>query len=135
MNQLSPEYYRDQTADQSIANAEASIDYIRSIDPDFSLICPIITPRFAPSCSSELLTRLGDLAKSSNLPIQTHMSENLAEVAFVKELFPTLMSTMPMAFSQIAQSSLTAFTSPPKKSSYVPSEAPALLTVQSVIQA
>jgi guanine deaminase len=88
MNQLSPEYYRDQTADQSIANAEASIDYIRSIDPDFSLICPIITPRFAPSCSSELLTRLGDLAKSSNLPIQTHMSENLAEVALVKELFP-----------------------------------------------
>jgi guanine deaminase len=88
MNQLSPDYYRDETAVQSMANTHASIDYIRTIDPDFTLICPILTPRFAPSCSSELLTRLGELAKSSNLPIQTHMSENLAEVALVKELFP-----------------------------------------------
>ncbi len=88
MNQLSPEYYRDETPEQSIANAQASIDYIRAIDPDFSLVCPIITPRFAPSCTSELLTDLGNLAKSENLPIQTHMSENLAEVALVKELFP-----------------------------------------------
>jgi guanine deaminase len=88
MNQLSPDNYRDESTDESIANAQASIDYIRKIDPNFSLVCPIITPRFAPSCSSDLLTRLGKLAKESNLPIQTHMSENLAEVALVKELFP-----------------------------------------------
>jgi guanine deaminase len=88
MNQLSPDYYRDETPDQSMDNAQASIDYIRSIDPKFSLVSPIITPRFAPSCSSELLTRLGKLAKDANLPIQTHMSENLAEVALVKEMFP-----------------------------------------------
>ena len=88
MNQLSPDFYRDETAEQSLKNTQASINYIRSIDPNFSLLCPIITPRFAPSCSSELLTQLGKLAKSSNLPIQTHMSENVAEVALVKELFP-----------------------------------------------
>ena len=88
MNQLSPDFYRDETAEQSIENTQASINYIRSIDPEFSLICPIITPRFAPSCSGELLTELGKLAKSSNLPIQTHMSENLAEVDLVKQLFP-----------------------------------------------
>ena len=88
MNQLSPDHYRDESTDESIANAQASIDYIRKIDPEFSLVSPIITPRFAPSCSSDLLTRLGKLARESNLPIQTHMSENLAEVALVKELFP-----------------------------------------------
>ena len=88
MNQLSPDYYRDETADQSMANTQASIDYIRKIDPHYSLVCPIITPRFAPSCTSDLLKRLGKLAKDEKLPIQTHMSENLAEVALVKELFP-----------------------------------------------
>ena len=88
MNQLSPDFYRDETTQQSLENTQASIDYFRSIDPDFSLICPIITPRFAPACSSELLLGLGKLAKSADLPIQTHMSENLAEVALVKNLFP-----------------------------------------------
>jgi guanine deaminase len=88
MNQLSPDYYRDESAAESIANAQASIDYITKIDPGYSLVCPIITPRFAPSCSSELLTSLAKLANDGNLPIQTHMSENLAEVALVKELFP-----------------------------------------------
>jgi guanine deaminase len=88
MNQFAPDYYRDETVGDSIASAKESIDYIRNIDPEFSLICPIITPRFAVSCTSELLCGLGQLAKSENVPIQTHMSENLAEVAVVKELFP-----------------------------------------------
>jgi guanine deaminase len=88
MNQLSPDFYRDETTEQSVLNAVASIDYIRTLDPKFSLISPIITPRFAPSCSPDLLIALGKLAKKDNLPIQTHMSENLAETALVKELFP-----------------------------------------------
>jgi guanine deaminase len=88
MNQFSPEYYRDESTEQSIQNNIATIQYIKSLDPDYSLISPIITPRFAPSCSSDLLYALSALAKEENLPIQTHMSENLAEVSLVKELFP-----------------------------------------------
>ncbi|KAJ3150135.1 hypothetical protein HDU89_003223 [Geranomyces variabilis] len=50
---------------------------------------PIVTPRFAVSCTSELLTGLGDLARErGGLHIQTHLAENRAECAFVKELFP-----------------------------------------------
>jgi guanine deaminase len=88
MNHLSPEYYRDESTKESLANAVDSINYIRKIDPKFSLVSPIITPRFAPSCTSDLLSGLGKLAKEHDLPIQTHMSENLAEVALVKDLFP-----------------------------------------------
>jgi guanine deaminase len=88
MNQFSPDYYRDETAEESIANVHASIEYVRKIDPDFSLVTPIITPRFAVSCTSDLLTGLGEISKAQNLPIQTHMSENLAEVALVLKLFP-----------------------------------------------
>jgi len=88
MNHLSPDYYREATTHESLATAIESIDYIRKIDPEFSLITPIITPRFAPSCTSDLLAGLGKIAKEQALPIQTHMSENLAEVELVKELFP-----------------------------------------------
>lgn len=41
------------------------------------LIQPILTPRFAPSCTSELMLSLGKLAEKHDLPIQTHVSENL----------------------------------------------------------
>ena len=53
-----------------------------------SLLEPIITPRFALSCSEGLMTKLGDLAKSNNLAIQTHISENRGEMQIVKDLFP-----------------------------------------------
>ncbi|XP_006627040.3 guanine deaminase [Lepisosteus oculatus] len=53
---------------------------------------PIITPRFAPSCSEELLHSLGQIAKSNDLHIQSHISENREEVALVKNMFPACSS-------------------------------------------
>ena len=52
----------------------------------FNNIKPIITPRFIPSCTPELLKKLGEIAKESNLPIQSHLSENVNEINWVKEL-------------------------------------------------
>ncbi len=48
-----------------------------------------ITPRFAPTSSPEQMTRLGQLAKTySDVYIQTHLSENIDEIEWVKSLFP-----------------------------------------------
>ncbi len=52
------------------------------------VITPIITPRFAISCTAPLLQALGELAQKYQLPVQSHLDENEAEIAFVKELFP-----------------------------------------------
>ena len=52
------------------------------------LVRPIITPRFAPSSTPELLAGLGELARKYHLPVQSHLAENKAEVAWVRELFP-----------------------------------------------
>ncbi len=54
----------------------------------FSLIKPILTPRFAPSCSPELLSFLGKLKAERDLPVQSHLSENTGEIALVAQLFP-----------------------------------------------
>lgn len=54
----------------------------------FTLVKPILTPRFAPSCSSELLNFLGKLKAERDLPVQSHLSENLGEIALVGQLFP-----------------------------------------------
>ena len=55
---------------------------------DFEHIKPMITPRFTPSCSNELMESLGKIAKEKNLPIQSHLSENTSELKWVADLHP-----------------------------------------------
>lgn len=55
--------------------------------PD-ALVRPIITPRFVPSCTPELLQACGQLATKYQLPVQSHLSENVSEIAWVAELEP-----------------------------------------------
>ncbi|KAF2828579.1 guanine deaminase [Ophiobolus disseminans] len=85
---LSPSYYRDESVESSIKDSKASIDHIRSIDPSGTIVRPIITPRFAPSCTPACLTAIGQLAAAEDTFIQTHISENVNEVQLVKDLFP-----------------------------------------------
>jgi guanine deaminase len=87
-SELSPEYYRDKSVESSVADSKASIEYIRSIDPAGEIVRPIVTPRFAPSCTEECLSKIGQLAKKEDVYVQTHISENVNECALVKELFP-----------------------------------------------
>ncbi|KAI0164676.1 guanine deaminase [Xylariaceae sp. FL1272] len=88
MDRLGTDYYRDETPEQAMFATRATIDHIRSIDSNFELVSPIITPRFAPSCSGELLSQLAHLQKETNLPVQTHIDENVKEIELVRELFP-----------------------------------------------
>lgn len=54
----------------------------------FKYIKPILTPRFTPSCTNELMDWLGKLSKERNLYVQSHLSENKGEIEWVKELHP-----------------------------------------------
>ena len=49
---------------------------------------PILTPRFIPSCSDDLMQELCEIQKAYDLPLQSHLSENPGEVEWVKELCP-----------------------------------------------
>lgn len=53
-----------------------------------SLVKPIITPRFVPSCTNDMMAALGELAQEYQLPVQSHLSENTSEVAWVQSLEP-----------------------------------------------
>lgn len=55
---------------------------------DFRYVRPVVTPRFTPSCTDELMAFLGKLAEEGDLPIQSHLSENTAEQAWVCRLHP-----------------------------------------------
>lgn len=54
----------------------------------FRFVRPILTPRFTPSCTDELMAWLGKLAAARGLFVQSHLSENLSEVELVRLLHP-----------------------------------------------
>lgn len=49
---------------------------------------PILTPRFVPCCTSELMKMLGEIRREYDLPVQSHLSENPGEVELVRKLEP-----------------------------------------------
>jgi guanine deaminase len=84
--------YVEPTASDSINATHALISHIRAL-PQPRLVEPVLTPRFAISCSDSLLSALGDMARADpSLPVQTHISENRIEVRNTLELFPAATS-------------------------------------------
>ncbi len=83
MNQNAPDNLLE-TTDMSVSE---TIDFIEAIG-EARYVKPIITPRFAPSCTSELMQELGKLSNDRAIPIQTHLAETKREINWVMELFP-----------------------------------------------
>jgi len=83
MDRNSPEFYVEGT-DESLLETERFIDDSES----FSLVKPIITPRFFPAVSPKLLEGLSKIAIDGNIPMQSHLSENLSEIGWVHSLEP-----------------------------------------------
>jgi len=98
MNRESPSYYIEPSPEASVQATKELISYIKALPSTTAsneepLVQPIITPRFAISCTDELLTSLGNLATAEpNIRIQTHISENPSEVAYTRSLFPAAPS-------------------------------------------
>ena len=62
--------------------------FIEECEGRYKHIKPILTPRFTPSCTNELMQGLGELKKEYGLRVQSHLSENRDEIDWVKELHP-----------------------------------------------
>jgi guanine deaminase len=79
-----PAYYRDPDAGTAEAETRRFIGYVQAMAGNESgLVLPVITPRFIPSCTDELLRGLGRLARESGCHVQTHCSESDWAHAFV----------------------------------------------------
>ncbi|TKX25680.1 amidohydrolase-like protein 1 [Elsinoe australis] len=101
MDRMSPDYYRDESAGQAVADSRASLEFIRELGRrgqgegqgdgqglEGHLVQGIVTPRFAPSCSEEAMRGLGELAREWGVRVQTHVSENRDEVEMVRGMWP-----------------------------------------------
>nr|WP_300003348.1 guanine deaminase [Tissierella sp.] len=84
MDRNSPEYLIEKIEDSLEDTEEILIEYIGKSE----LVKPILTPRFAPTCSDSLLTKLAEFPGKYKVAIQSHLNENSSEIEWVKELFP-----------------------------------------------
>lgn len=84
----SPDGVRDET-EQSLLDTEALIGRWHGKDR----LGYAITPRFAPSCSEAQLRGAGELAATyPGVWIQSHVAENVDEIAWARRLFPSARS-------------------------------------------
>lgn len=83
MDMNSPEYLCE-TTEESLKETERFLAEHQGT----RTVKPILTPRFAPTCSEPLMKGLGALAKKYHCGLQTHLVESLAEVKWTLELFP-----------------------------------------------
>jgi guanine deaminase len=84
MDRNSPGYLRETGADASLS---ATREWLSGCNR-YKNVRPILTPRFIPSCSDELMKGLSKIQKEYALPVQSHLSENRKEIDWVKELCP-----------------------------------------------
>ena len=72
-----PSYYRDESATAALNETENFIHEVANLNENQTIpVTPVITPRFLPSCTDDVLAGLGKLASKYDLPIQSHCSES-----------------------------------------------------------
>ncbi|MEG0391321.1 MAG: amidohydrolase family protein, partial [Anaerovoracaceae bacterium] len=86
MNRNAPENYCELSTKAGMEETERWLAECEK--KGFTKVRPILTPRFTPSVTDDYMEALGQLAKEKGLPVQSHLSENLGEIAWVKELCP-----------------------------------------------
>lgn len=84
MDRNSPDYLIEET-EESVTETKR---WLEETKQKHERVYPMITPRFVPSCTGTLMEQLGDISKQYRVPIQSHLSENKNEVAWVSELHP-----------------------------------------------
>ncbi|KAI5805857.1 hypothetical protein EDC01DRAFT_640593 [Geopyxis carbonaria] len=82
----------EDTTEQSLDDTKKFIEWCheRWTPGHNALIMPVITPRFIPTCSWELLQGLGKLAEKYQCRVQTHAVESVDQVALVRDQYPEL---------------------------------------------
>lgn len=86
MNRNCPEGLSEKVEDMLKGYEELIAEFSMPDGQVTPLVQPIITPRFIPSCTPEMLRACGQLAVKYQLPVQSHLSENKDEIAWVQQL-------------------------------------------------
>lgn len=83
MDMNSPEFLCEDTQTSLLETEKFVKEHLYS-----KTVKPILTPRFAPTCTEELLAGLGKIAHKYHVGLQTHLVESKAEAQFAIDTHP-----------------------------------------------
>ncbi len=86
MDRNCPDYLKESSPEESAEETERWLE--EAALRDFRYTKPILTPRFTPCCTDDVMRYLKKLQVKHSLSLQSHLSENSGEIAWVKELCP-----------------------------------------------
>jgi len=79
-----PDDYRDASTEEALRDTVRFIEDLRALPGnEGSLVSPVVTPRFVPSCTEATLEGLGAIAATYECHVQTHLSESDWEHGYV----------------------------------------------------
>ncbi|KAF8806802.1 Metallo-dependent hydrolase [Phlegmacium glaucopus] len=80
--------YIEHSARESLESAKSFIKRCQqltsTLSPSHRLVEPVLTPRFTPTCSDELLKGLGEISAEQGVKIQSHLAEAKDQVEWVR---------------------------------------------------
>ena len=76
------------TEDSAEISAYTTFGWINAVKDKFVNTKPILTPRFIPCCTDQLMEELREIQMAYGIPVQSHLSESKGEIDFVKFLRP-----------------------------------------------
>ena len=91
---LTGKVYMDRNGTPTLQEESAEVSardtraWLEDVSKRYERTRPILTPRFIPSCSDELMNDLREIQREYKIPVQSHLSENQGECEWVKELCP-----------------------------------------------
>jgi guanine deaminase len=85
MDREASEALTEESADIS---AYTTFGWINATKDKFQNTKPILTPRFIPCCTDQLMEELRQIQMTYGIPVQSHLSESRGEIDFVKFLRP-----------------------------------------------
>lgn len=88
-----------ETTDQSLSRTNQFINWMET--EGNSQLRPIVTPRFAPSCSEDLMRGLGDISQERSIPVQSHLCETKREMDWVKDLYKDMLTDEEGSYSDV----------------------------------
>jgi guanine deaminase len=92
MDRNSPSYLTESESEKSTREWLQKYE-TKNTAGTFKNVRPILTPRFIPSCTDNLMKELSQIQREYNergivIPLQSHLSENKKEIEWVRELCP-----------------------------------------------
>ena len=86
MDRNCPDYYSELTPENGEAETRRWLEACKELN--YPRVFPILTPRFTPSVTDAYMEKIGNLSREYGVAMQSHLSENLSEIEWVKALCP-----------------------------------------------